>query len=206
MAWGYTLALSLLVVSVGCQSPVPTATPVPSPTPQPTAMPTPSPTSTPSPTPTATPNPYLGNVFESPEVGFAIGYPTEWTSNPTGGLSPVVILNGPQIFPAVFVTAGLETEQLSPAGLGEIFLAQLTPVVAGLEVISQQETRLWDGTSAYQLVLAFLSGPSRMRAKIHLLQRGTTVFVIQALSPEEEFESHLKAIDEVLRSFRLLGK
>lgn len=70
------LAMTLILMAVGCSEPTPTPTATPTLTPMPTATPTPMPTPTLTPTPTATPTATQIHLFDT---WFEIPGKMEWT-------------------------------------------------------------------------------------------------------------------------------
>ncbi|MFC1963279.1 ABC transporter substrate-binding protein [Chloroflexota bacterium] len=166
------------------------------------SIPTSLPTATPILTPTPVATPIYGAFYRNTTYGFSISYPEEWVEEETGERVPIVSIYDPSGLLAVRVLLEYLTDEVTPVGYASTIKAGIEQEAA-IELISEKEITLEDGTSGYEIFYTMTSSGIEAKAMMIFVVRGSRGFIIQAFGASINFEQLLDTIDKVVYSFRL---
>jgi hypothetical protein len=156
--------------------------------------------------PTPTPTPAGTGFYRNEEYGFSISYPASWSEMPVSGEGDVFSVGAPGYMPGVMVIVMPFGGATSAAEVGAGFMEGMKGIMPDVEVVSQGEVSLDDGTPAYEIV--YIGTPPsamgmKLECKILLVLRGEQSFMIEGYSMPEMFAGQEDVIDSVLYSFHL---
>jgi len=147
---------------------------------------------------------YPGGTYTDTLYGFSISYPLGWFQVPTGRPGQIISLTySEEASPGITIS-------VVPVVEGTTLTEYVPQVSQGLsqdwsdfDLVSQGETVLSDGTSAYEILFSGVDEGRSLKCKYLIVIQGTEAFFIMGFTSPDRFEQDEAAMDKVLYSFHL---
>jgi hypothetical protein len=149
------------------------------------------------------PTPSEEGKYSSPEHGFSLVYPQDWTERPPEvAVGQVFAVASPDQMPM----AGVIILKVAEGTTLDEFVPQAMDYAKSFHefgMIFEGPTKLADGTPAYEMVYKYPLLTANLIDWVVLVVRGTQGFIAYATTRDEQFEQHKPVMDQVVHSFRL---
>lgn len=143
-------------------------------------------------------------VFTSPELGFEIRYPQDWSPRVERGL--VTFTPPPQAPGDLFNVAVADVPPDLPAAayyMGEV--GRLSKFLRGVRVVEEAEVEVADGIKGRGITATGLSGELEVGVVRLIVLHRARVWEVTYLTSADGFDRRAPLIRAVVGSFRLLG-